>query len=146
MPGRAAGARPDITFFIELDFPSVADTERQWKFNEILGLGIEAIQRVIAGAADPHHAIGGDIEGIRNLIQVIRQGIGRPLLGIRVELAEDSGAEPRNPNHSIRRNMKTPWPTEGRVPLSDVTVGSFRIDAPDAVSVEFGVPDHAIDW
>ena len=51
MPGRAAGARPDIAFFIELDFPSVADTERQWKFNEILGLRVEAIKRVIVASS-----------------------------------------------------------------------------------------------
>ena len=145
MPGRAAGARPDIAFFIELNFPSVADTERQWEFNEILGLGIEAIKRVIAGAADPHHAIRSDIESIRNLIQVIRQGIGRPLLGFGIELTKDSGAEPRNPNHSIRCNMKTPWPPERRIPFSDVTVGGFRINTPDAVPVEFGIPNHAID-
>lgn len=59
MSGRAARARPDIAFFIELNFPSVADTERQWEFNEILGLGIKAVERVIARAADPHIRAGG---------------------------------------------------------------------------------------
>ena len=42
--------------------------------------------------------------------------------------------------------MQTPRATEGRIPFFDVAVAGLWVDTTDAISVQFGVPDHPIDW
>ena len=145
MPGRAARAGPDISILVELDLTGVADPEWQRKLDEVFGLRVEPVESVIVCPANPHHTVGSNIEGVGNLVEIIGQRVSRPLLALGIELGEHTRAEPRNPNHSIRCNMKTSWPPERRIPFSDVTVGGFRINTPDAVPVEFGIPNHAID-
>ena len=105
MTSRSAGAGPDGSIFIELDFASVAHAVGQGELNEILGLGVEAVEGVVAGAADPDHAIRGNIEGVGDLVEVVGQWVGGPLLGGGIKLAKDAGAKTGHPDHAVRRDV-----------------------------------------
>ena len=139
---RATGASPNVAVFVEFDLTGVADPKGQRKFDEVLGFGIESVEGVVAGAADPDHAVGRDIEGIGNLVEVVWQRVGGPLLGGGIKLAE-SRSQIRAPRPCRQARREVGGDRGKEVPFGDVPSGTLGLIRP--IRLPFTGIDHAVD-
>ena len=145
VPGRSAGTGPDVAILVELDLARVTDAEWQRKLHEVFGRRVEAVEGVVVGAADPDHAVRSDVESVGNLVEVIGQRVSRPLLGLGIKLAEHPRSKSGNPDIPVGSDMESARTSEGRVPLGDRASRHFRINPPDAVAVQFRIPDRPVN-